>query len=334
MLTISLLANVQWKGPPRTLGDSVLGDAGDAFIDKVNAAAGGRICVDPDVAGEWLRKDVAPRLGGEGESRQAQGAPVAIACWTVGQGRLGRAEVARRLEDIIGLVILLENDLQRYEVYRRGPTNRPGVRGLVIDRAAVDAGLKGSDRDELSYSPLALSEIFGRIETVEWFAAEALPLGALLEQDSLRNEVEASLEADPLTVRLRTAARWVSDAHYTLAADDVVLALGVSLDALLAGRQALPGRALADRYALLEPVPARRPARLEQHQGFYAARSSVAHGGTSSKVSDPEFVNGMFTAVRWAARRILELRELFKPQSDREVDRLFDDLRLGVRRWT
>jgi hypothetical protein len=334
MLTIALLANVTWDGPPRVLADIVLGHAGTEFIDAVNAVAGNRVEADPRLAAEWLRQEVAMRDQSRGDHAAAERLPVAMASWTRGQGQKGRSEAERRLDDLVGLALLLESDLRQHEIYHRGPTNRPGVRGLNLDRAALDAAMQGPGSIELSYRPLSISEIYGRIETVQWFNAEPLPLGSLLEQSALRSAIEASRVEDPLAARIRVAARWFAEAHYTLADDDATLALAVALDALLSGRQALPGRTMAHRFAMLEADVTVRRARIEEHQKLYSARSSVAHGAVSSSLSDPEAITSMFDTVRWTAHRILALRARFEPTSEKEVDRLFDDLRLGIKRWT
>jgi hypothetical protein len=54
----------------------------------------------------------------------------------------------------------------------------------------------------------------------------------------------------------------------------------------------------------------------------------------SSKIEQDEFRDRYRHAVREAAWRIIALRDQFKPQSNKDVDGLFDDLRLGVRSWT
>lgn len=162
---------------------------------------------------------------------------------------------------------------------------------------------------------------------MRWYGAEPVPLGALLAQPYLRTAVSSCLRSDPLS-------RWFSESHFTEELDNSALALGVSMDALLSGKRALPGSALADRYALLSDEPSARRARRMEFNDFYSVRSAIAHGGASSKIEQETFIDRYQHAVREAAWRIIALREQFEPQSDKDVDDVFDDLRLGVRSWS
>ncbi|PZA21747.1 hypothetical protein DMO24_08620 [Modestobacter versicolor] len=105
------------------------------------------------------------------------------------------------------------------------------------------------------------------------------------------------------------------------------------MDALLSGRSAVPGGAMADRFALLERDPVKRLDRRAQYLDLYGVRSSVAHGGRSSRLSDQTFTQSYQQAVHWAARRMLELGSAFAPDTPNAVDTVFDQLRLGAAIW-
>jgi hypothetical protein len=163
---------------------------------------------------------------------------------------------------------------------------------------------------------------------------EPLPLGKLLDQEYLRNVVKSCLHQDPVSNRIRVAARWFAEAHYTTAEDDAALALGVSMDAILGGQRVLPGSAMADRFALLDADPMQRRDRVKSYLELYGVRSSVAHGGRSSKLGEEDFLKDYRAAVYWAAWRSIALREEFAPASEKEVDELFNDLRWNARTWS
>jgi hypothetical protein len=168
---------------------------------------------------------------------------------------------------------------------------------------------------------------------MHWFSAEPLPLGTLLDQDYLRKAVQSCLKDDPISARMRVAARWFAEAHYTLAEDDAALALGIAMDSMLTGKNSLPGSAMADRVAALSDNPTERPRLVEEYLELYQVRSSVAHGGRSSKLNDSEFMGRFRSMVGWIAWRPLALRDKFQISSEKEVDILYNELRWAVRSW-
>lgn len=327
-LTMHLIANVTWSGPPLAIGDVVLGAANDEFVKLVNDEAKKRPKMDSSGAESWLKDQIHPRL-----SDKDSATPVAIASWTIGQAELAHREAARKLDDVVNLCLLLENDLDSHQIYRRGATNRPGIRGLTLDRGAIERGLNPGARIELASQPVIITEIFGDSRNFHWFNAEPLPLGTLLLQGHLRQALASCLTGDPISNKVRLAARWFGEAHYSLQNDDTALALGVAMDALLSAHRTLPGSAMADRFALLESDAAERRTRVQKYLELYSVRSSVAHGGQSSKLENPALLHAYFDAVRWAAHRLLILREKFALSSLKELDDLFDDLRLGAKTW-
>jgi Apea-like HEPN len=326
-LTIQLIANATWDREPMSLGNVVIGDANMSFIEYVNAHAKKRTTVEHETAEKWLAKDVQPRMA------YGRHTPVpAMACWTIGQRDLARGESQRQLRNVVDLTVLLEHDLKSHGVYHRGDTNRPGIRGIALDRGAIEEGLLAPAKIELGSSPLIVSPR-GPERGLSWFSAEPLPLGAMLSQAYLSEAVESSLHIDPISNRIRVAARWFSDAHYTLDNDDAALALGVALDALLCGQRPLPGSAMADRFALLAPDPKQRRALVTEYLKFYGVRSSVAHGSQSSKLDEPDFIDEYRASVHWAAWRSLALRDEFRISAEKDIDLVYDDLRLGTRAW-
>ncbi len=301
---------------------------GPAFVAEVNKAAGRRRGIPQKTADAWLKRQIKSRT----RERRAP-VPVALACWTRGQQALAHDEAERAFRNLVDLCVLLEKDLAAHEVYPRGDTNRPGIRGLVLDRGAIEQGLAKPYRIELASFPLVISDLFSARESAGWFNAEPLPLGNLLAQEQLSKAVRSCFADDPMSNRIRVAARWFAEAHYTLADDDAALALGVALDALLTGQRALPENAMADRFALLEPEPGQRRERVKAYLDLYGVRSSVAHGGRSSRLDQEDFIPQYQAAVRWAALQAVEMRDKFTPSSEKQVDELFDDLRWGARSW-
>lgn len=227
---------------------------------------------------------------------------------------------------------MLERDLESHQIFRRGDVNRPGIRGLALDRGAIGRNLEEAAKLELVASPLTVTSI-GDARATHWFSAEPLPLGELLNQDYLRTAVRSCLKEDPISKRVRVATRWFSEAHYTLAADDAALALGIAMDALLTGQGNLPSSAMADRLAMLAENPLDRSKLVDEYLNFFKVRSSVAHGGRSSKLDQPGFIKEYRALVHWAACRLLALRDKFDVSVESEVDPLVNDLRWGVRSW-
>ncbi|WP_140403866.1 MULTISPECIES: hypothetical protein [unclassified Nocardioides] len=327
--TAQLVANVSWHGPPMIIGNAVIGLANTELLDAARSVAGTRCVVTADEGERWLRERVGARPLATSQP------PVGLCSWTVGQRAKAVAQTERYLRDVVDLPLLLERDLRGHEVFRRGEVNRPGERGLTLDRAAVEAILRAADASvELASFPLTVTDALGPYLPVQWYNAEPLPLGDLLQQTYLRDAVAATLEDDdPVARRLRVAARWFAEAHYTTASDDAALALGVSLDALLTGKRALPGAVMADRYALLFADPLSRRQRRREYQRFFGVRSSVAHGGHSGELRRMDLLAEFFELVHQAAWRLLEVKRVFSPSTEDAVDELFDDLRLGVVQW-
>lgn len=327
-LNIDLIANVTWNRAPVDFGDIIIGDANSAFLDFVGKRAGRRSSVGAEAGKEWLEKRVHPRVNTEDGTR-----PVALACWTVGQMMLADKETERQLRNLVDLTLLLERDLKGQEIYRRGATNRPGIRGLTLDRGAVGRGLADSASLELASFPLHFSALSSGSQSVRWYGAEPFPLGDLIDQEYMHSAVAACLKQNPISNRIQVAARWFAEAHYSNADDDAALALGVAMDAMLSGQRALPGNAMADRFALLSDNANERPGLVKAYLEFYSVRSSIAHGGRSGKLDSSNFIDDYQASVHWAAWRLLALGSTFAPDSENQIDSLFNNLRWGVQNW-
>jgi hypothetical protein len=322
-LNVFSLANIRWEGTPVIVAGAVIGQAGVEVRDA--------ICVAAQVSESPLSEQLGEYIDLEAEGRQYS---AIFACRTDGQSRKAHAEARKQFHSIADLALLLASDREALGIFSlRGNTNRPGVRGSVIDRSAVTSIFGGAMRRELVAEPLVISTSSAHRQ-VYWSSAEPFPLEKLLRIDSVYASVcEALTIAGPVASRLDVSARWFAEAFWSKAKDDAALALGVALDALLGSKSGLPGRAMAERFALLEPTPERRSDRAKRYLEIFSVRSSVAHGGQSSRLDDYRFVRAVENEVSWAARRLLALHSLFKPSSQTEFDAIFEGLRWGTEKW-
>lgn len=185
----------------------------------------------------------------------------------------------------------------------------------------------------MSVQPLVLSDK-GAHAHGGWFSVDPVDLYALLADDSRRDFVLACLTStDVIPRRLRVAARWYADAHWSLDKDDAILALGVALDALVGARQGLPGRILAQRFAYLEPDPTLRRARVNRWNEMYSLRSTIAHGGEASKALETFPVRDMAAEVVWTAKRLRAFDAEFPVRSEADFEAVGEQLRLGEVSW-
>jgi hypothetical protein len=185
---------------------------------------------------------------------------------------------------------------------------------------------------ELVTSVLMLSDATGGVSH-RWRSADPVPLSDLLNNSSLKTDVEKCLSKDsPVIKRIKVAARWYFEAIWAAQVDDSALALVVALDVLVGSRNGLPGRELRQRFAFLESDPTLRAARAARFDEVYAVRSSVAHGGSSRRLTF-EFIKAMAADITWAAQRLLKLEEDFSPSSDSAIDAIYEGLRWDTVRW-
>jgi hypothetical protein len=322
-LVVFPVSNIAWDGDPVRIGKkNVIGRLDDAFIDVVQQL-GGRGQSHRALLVEYISKLMhrEPRVG--------------FAALVPAQRGKARLQANRNLQVLVDLTMMLVTNKSDRKLWSlRGDTNRPGVRGITLDRKAVEAGLKESgDLVELYSSPLVIDAI-GQSGAVEWLDEDPIPLSELLQDDDLRSAVEVCLtQENSFLRRLHVAARWFADSYWASAQDDAALAAGVALDALLGSKSALPGRAMKERYALLERDPQARAERAKEHEEIYGIRSVVAHGGEARKLSEGDFLRGMQDSITWAAWRLLDAHSLFSISSEKELESLFEDLRWGTREW-
>jgi hypothetical protein len=369
-LVVQLIANVSWDEPPVALSNMVIGKLTSDWRKLVKRSAGGRPNLDDPSTRQWLERETAEvsrrdaaqpdsatvKEEHEGEAGErtepdkeetdsarwvwpdakASGRPpVVVALWTESQLMKAKTESMRRLQELIDLGLFLEPDPERLEIFLvRGNRNRPGLRGLVLDRGAIGAGLAGTPwTRELSASSLVVSG-FGPRSTISWHHTEPIPLDLLLGPEDRQAQVNSVLNVDtPLTRRFIIAARWYAEAYWAEETLDAVLALGIALDTLIGDPSGLPLRATSERFALLEPNSQLRSERAKRYQEIFSLRSAVAHGSVSSKAESMEYLSYMAQNVRWAAGRMLAFRDVFSPVSQDDIRRVFAELRWGTLSW-
>jgi hypothetical protein len=173
--------------------------------------------------------------------------------------------------------------------------------------------------------------VIGPRSRTYWYGDEPFALEKLFEGVH-KATVISSIALSPAALhrRLKTAAIWLSKAHWSSEASDAALALGIALDAMLAEGGPSPGRVLNERFALLEGDPLLRSGRFKRMEELFAVRSSVAHGGKSSAIERAGFITGMADEVRWVARRLLQLAESHSIDTEAQHKKLFEDLRWGL----
>lgn len=328
------VANVTWASAPASLAGGVFGALDESFLDAVASDANGRPDLADPAAREWVDLQTNPRRRDTDQSGPRE--VVVAAFWTLAQNHLATELATRWLEDVCCLALLLRRGERGPEMWSlRGDHNRPGPRGLVLHRSTVEAVL-GTDAHgamDLAFQPLVLSKTFGSHRPVHWYSADPAPLDELLRDADHGRVSAAALDTTAVARRLRVAARWYADGHWSRDADDAALALGVALDAIVGSRSALPGRVMAQRFALLDAVPSRRGDRVLRYNEVFSVRSAVAHGGHASRLTEDGFVRSIADDVRWAANRLLEFGKFFPSSSESELDSSFQALSLGTEVW-
>ncbi|MGW2520016.1 hypothetical protein ACWC09_23960 [Streptomyces sp. NPDC001617] len=322
-LVVFPVSNIAWSGEPLRVGKkNVIGLLDDAFLDAVQNL-GGRAQAHKDRIAAYVSelKHREPRVG--------------FAALVPGQRGKARKQAARNLQVLVDLTMMLVTNKGDRNLWSlRGDTNRPGLRGITLDRKAIEAGLRESgDHAELISNPLVVDAI-GSNGGIQWRGEEPIPLKELLADHPLYNAVEKCLaQENSFLRRLHVAARWFAESYWASAQDDAALAAGVALDALLGSKSALPGRAMKERYALLEPDPRARSERAKEYEEIYSARSVVAHGGEVRKLSEGNFLREMQDSVTWTAWRLLDAHATFSISAEKEFESLFEEIRWGTREW-
>lgn len=318
------LANVTWTAGPMTLGGMTLASIQSpedaALVAKQVGLEGSRSLSFVDHAQQLLREF---------------GSYVAATAASPRQGGLAHEDFTRKLEDLIGLVLLFSDRLSDHNVYSlRGASNRPGVRGLALDRKALGELLAEKGAGELAARALNITG-WGAGNSFQWQSADPMPLDRLLGAD-LRALIDDLLVGeDAIAQRMRVAARWYARAFWAEADDDSALAVSVALDSLLTGKQAVPGAVSKGRFALLERDPTARAARFERYEEVYKVRSAIAHGGEATRsLSRVGGARGILEDARWAAGQLLALRRISEPKDEDAFRELWNALQWGTLRWT
>lgn len=350
------VANSIWQGPPLRIGEAVLGQIGPEWFAAVGTLAGNDHFLQDDAAKRWYSEIEAAACGsptesgeqgsshkhGPGESCGATfpmdvNIPPATVFATKSRFQLSRSRrhASERFNDIVDLALLFEicgpGDLRT----SRPTFNRPGRRGITLDRVAIEHAIaRTAHVPELASNTLVCAS-FATTSTRSWHQAEPLDLSALLSESDTLEKIERILAQNtPLSRRLRVASRWYAQAHWSEQNIDAVLALGIALDALVGDKSGLPTSALAERYGLLEPVPAKRSSRSSDFREMYQVRSAVAHGSLTPTKVDAAFRAKMVASVRWASQRLIALDESFTLSTDDDVRMAFENLRWGTAQWT
>ncbi|CAN5521921.1 hypothetical protein BH09ACT4_BH09ACT4_12560 [soil metagenome] len=251
------------------------------------------------------------------------------------QESLAHADFLRSLEDLIGLTLMLSDQLDDHQLnHRRGSANRPGLRGLALDRGGLGARLSGAGGAELGAQILSITG-WGGNSAFHWYSADPTPLDALLTEPTIREVDDVIRAEDPIAQRLRVAARWYARSLWADADDDSALSVSVALDSLLTGKDSVPGAVSKGRFALLERDVVRRAARFARYEKVYQVRSAIAHGGEAeSRLRAIGGTSSLLDDARWVARQLLELRRISRPTSDSEFRDLWERVQFGTIEWT
>lgn len=317
-LVVMPLANVEPFQGSFVIGPLTIGQfrsLEERIRDKVRSAEPGQTAT----AMWWMSADDA-----------GAPAPVTLAYRTEAQRGRAVREAEDAFDDAIAIAAALEPDLDALALYSlRGDTNRPGVRGLTIDRPTLaDLGRSSPRiRRELSSDAL-ICDGGGNSLHHRWFAESPFPVERLMREHVRRQIVERILSGGTvLHRRLRLAARWHAKAHWALDVDDAVLALGIALESMLSEKGPSPGRVLAERYALLVQDPMARRARYREFQGeFYPARSSVAHGAKRTSIG-VDFVRRLAREVRSTFAMVAEVTHARRIDTEEDYDEFFASLK-------
>jgi hypothetical protein len=350
------IANVAWEGSPLSFSNLVIGELGEQWKEAVNSVARSRPKLDGTQVEWWLnvQAGIEADSGGHemeeppddnseasGESKKVwpdpsalKRPPVVMATWVQSHHGLAVRHASERLQQVIDLALLLEPEPKIIELYPIGSANQPGLRGLKLDRGAIGAVFAGRSigRRELAATILHKSNMSSFVRT-EWYGLEPVPLHLLMGPPGRQQRINNLLEATtPFALRLRTAARWYAQARWADNVIDIVLALGIALDALVGDPSGLPLLATSERFALLEPNPQLRSVRARAFRDFFGTRSAIAHGGRSTKLTDDYLIH-MASEVRWATQRMLSLNDIFSPKTHNDLRDVFDGLKWGSLQW-
>jgi hypothetical protein len=309
---------------PVVVGNCLVGSAAPGWAERLEEAVGFKLT--PTVASPaWW----ATSLGGANEASDV----VLFAWWGREQRDLARKRAEEAFDDLVSAVLMLDLDPNPRGLYSlRGDTNRPGVRGLQVDRTTLEGAARSTRvlRSELG-AEILVAGVFPPSVSHHWYSANVFPLGTLIAEapsyEAIERVVAPSSSVDH---RLRTAARWHSKHHWASAAEDAILALGIAFDALLSESGPSPGRVLGERFALLSKAKEERPQAYRHFMhDIYSARSTVAHGGRSSK-HGADFVRRVSAELRGVFRAVVELTSTEGVESEEDYAKLFEHLKWDI----
>lgn len=149
-LVLAPAANILWEGPPAVLaGVAVFGDWDDPQFAA--AASGLR-----ETTGDG-QQDITNYIADQRHHRPVTGFATVVAS----QHSLAFDRAAKRLEELCDTSLLLVRNKEKYGLYSlRGTWNRPGIRGLTLDRPATESIMSSSEHSvELASQPLILDEL-------------------------------------------------------------------------------------------------------------------------------------------------------------------------------
>jgi hypothetical protein len=320
---VAALANVTWHSAPKTIGGITLARLTSEKDAKHLAAT---LQLDAPSTNALVHHT-------EQLTREFGSYVVATAA-SNRQECLAYDDFERSLEDLIGLTLMYSGRLEDHGIYSgRGATNRPGVRGLALDRGALGTLLTEKGAGELGARVLSISG-FGYRNGFHWFSADPMPIDELLEGDEHRLIAELLQADDALAQRLRVAARWYARAFWASSEDDAALAVCVALDSLLTGKDAAPGAVSKGRFALLERNPSRREERFRRYDQVYGVRNAIAHGGGASKaLAELGGSRSLLGDARWAAAQLADLRSVVLPKSDAELRDAWNGVQWATIPW-
>lgn len=212
------VANVLPPESPVYVADCVIGQVDGALFDAIEQRAGGRPLISAD-----------EREGAIAGYRSAYGSVVVLATWSQGQSGMAVQHAERRLRTILDIALLLEprpHDAGLCSL--RGATNRPGMRGVAIDRTALQRALEVARASAESAAEIKLVTSMGTSQSLRWHSADPVPLERLLRGTPARRErIDwCARGSSPIARRVQVAARWYAQAHWATDHDDAVLALG------------------------------------------------------------------------------------------------------------
>ena len=128
-------------------------------------------------------------------------------------------DAEQTLEDLVSIAMMLQPDLNALSLFSlRGDVNRPGIRGLVIDRTSlVEASQSAPQLEREIASPVYLDGVLNPTLTFRWYSADPFPLEKILNLSETRQAAEKILLGHTaIHKRLRVAARWYGKAHWAL----------------------------------------------------------------------------------------------------------------------